>query len=270
MIALLVAGAYFVLHINSKTTVENPPVVTEEPAKTNLIIDKSLAEEKTYKGPDQYTTFKVTYPQFKNTSSEFNQKIEDQINAGIAQQKKDSADNWKARYDTQSKGENIPQYPKEDDKFYFNVSWKPVQENNSFVSFILTVSAFEGGAHGYETLTSYNYDVANKKEVTLASLFPNGVNYLKTISDFARKDLTAQFKKRLDVKTKTDEKNFQDGVVPMLMEGTTPVAENFSVFTFTKENVTIYFNQYQVAPYSMGQSSITIQRSPKAPNLIDP
>lgn len=259
VIILIVVGGYFLLHSSSKTATtnqSNTPAVT----KIDLVINNSLAIEKTYTTPDKYTVFKVTYPQFKNTSAEFNKKITDQVNAGIAQQQKDSADNWKARFDTQSKGENIPQYPKEADKFYFDVSWKPTQENNQFISIILTVSAFEGGAHGYETLTSYNYDVLNKKEVTLVDLFPNDPSYLTTISNFSRKDLMIQFRQRLEVKTKTDEQNFQDTVVPMLTDGTTPIADNFNVFTFTPDAVTIYFNQYQVAPYSMGESSVIMPR----------
>ena len=109
-------------------------------------------------------------------------------------------------------------------------------------------------------LISYNYDVMNKKEVDLVDLFPNDPNYLKTISDFSRKDLTIQFKKRLEVKTKADLQNFQDSVMPMLTDGTTPTIDNFSVSTFTPDNITFYFNQYQVAPYAMGGSTVVMSR----------
>ncbi|MBY0376894.1 DUF3298 and DUF4163 domain-containing protein [Patescibacteria group bacterium] len=265
-ILILVVGVgigYFVLSRTSKTTITTVPKTEEQnPAKNiNLVIDKSLATEKTFSDPaDKYTIFKVSYPFFKNTSAEFNAKIADQVNAGIAEQKKSAGANWKARYDTQSKGENIPQFPKEADKFYFNVTWKPVQENNKFISLTLTTSAFEGGAHGYETITSYNYDVVNKKEVALASLFPNDPYYLQTISTFVRKDLTSQFRTKLNVKTKDDEANFSQVVLPMMQDGTVPDLTNFNVFTFTDSSVTFYFNQYQVAPYAMGSSTVTMPR----------
>jgi hypothetical protein len=259
VIVLVGFGVYKVLSISSKTVTTNQET-PDQVLETNLVIDESLATEKTYSTLDKYTTFKIIYPQFKNASPEFNKKIEEFITTGINQQKKDAADNWQARYDTQTKGENIPQFPKEVDKFYFNASWKPVQQNDKFISFTLTISAFVGGAHGYETITAFNYDVVNKKEVTLAELFPQDASFLKTLSDFSRKDLTAQFRKRLEVKTKEDEKNFQSGVMPMLVDGTTPTLENFNVFTFTDEIVTIYFNQYQVAPYAMGGSSVVISR----------
>jgi hypothetical protein len=259
-IVLVVTGAYLLFHSSSKTTTTNPTQTTPEVPKTPLVVESSLSTDKTYTTPDQYTVFKVAYPQFKNTSTAFNKNIADIVTAGIAQQKKDSADNWKARYDTQSPGENIPKLPAEADKFYFDTSWAPTQENNQYISFILTISAFEGGAHGYETLTSFNYDVVHKKDFTLASLFPNDPNYLKTISDFSRKDLEAQFRQRLNIKTSDDETNFQQTILPMLDDGTTPTADNFSVFTFTDKTITFYFNQYQVGPYSMGQSTVVMPR----------
>ena len=259
VVLFFVAGLYFLTKNKTQTTVV-PQKAPIENKQTVSLVDSSLSVDKTYTAPDVYTVFKVDYSQFKNTSAEFNKQIEDLVTTGIAGQKKDSADNWKARYDTQSSEEKIPQFPKEADKFYFNVSWKPTQENSNFVSFILTTSAFTGGAHGYETLTSFNYDVVNKKEVTLADLFPQDPSYLKTVSDFVRKDLTTQFRTRLEIKTQADEANFQASVIPMMMDGTTPDANNFSVFTFTPDAVTIYFNQYDVAPYSMGQSFVVMPR----------
>lgn len=262
IVLIFILGIYLGTKYNSSKKPEevaetSPTTDTEKPA---LIIDKSLSIDKTYTAPDKYTIFKVTYPQFKNVSADFNQKIADLVTAGIALQKKDSEENWKARYETRSSGDNITEFPKEADKFYFDVSWEPTQENNDFISFILTISAYEGGAHGYETLTSFNYDVVNKKEISLADLFPNDPNYLKTISDFSRKNLTAQFREKLSIKTKADEANFKDSVLPMLESGTTPDEINFSVFTFTDDKITFYFNQYQVAPYAMGGSSVTMSR----------
>jgi hypothetical protein len=255
----IMVGGYLLIRGNAKpeTSIKE---TTKQVATPPVIIDKSLVKEIIYETPDNYTNFKVIYPEFKNTPDTFNQIIADLVNTSIDEHKKDAGGNWQARYETQSKGENIPQYPKEDDKFYFNVSWKPTQENNNYISFLLTISAYSGGAHGYEMLTSFNYDVKNEREIKLADLFPNDANYLKTISDLTRKDLTAQFKKRLNIKTKADEANFKDSVLPMMMDGTSPKEDNFSVFTFTSDKVIIYFNQYQVAPYSMGQSMVILPR----------
>lgn len=262
VIALGLFGFYFYNKNNpSKDKVNEAPITgTEKPQPVAKIIDRTLATEQKYNTPDTYTVFDVVYPQFKNAGADFNKKIEDTVMTGIASQKKDSADNWKARYDTQSPGEKIPQFPAKGDKFTFNVSWEPTQVNNQYISFVLIISGYTGGAHGYQNMVSFNYDVVNKKEISLAELFPNDPNYLKTISAFSVKDLTAQFHTRLNLKTKADEQNFKESVLPMLLSGTEPVPENFSIFTFTPKTVTIYFSEYQVAPYAMGESKVTIAR----------
>ncbi|MEO5635083.1 MAG: DUF3298 domain-containing protein [Candidatus Paceibacterota bacterium] len=264
--AIIIVLALFGMYFFNKNTpkVEKVPDQATSPtqptATIEKIIDKSLVEEKKFNELNTYATFNVTYPQFKNVSTDFNQKIADIVNAGIENHKKDSGDNWKARYDTKLPGEKISQYPPAADKYPFSVSWEPAQLNSSYISFILIISGFSGGAHGYQNIVSFNYDVKNQKEMTLSDLYPNDPNYLKTVSAIAYKDLYAQFHTRLNIKTKADEQNFKDSVVPMLTAGVVPTAENFSVFTFTPKTITLYFSEYQVAPYAMGQSKVIITR----------
>jgi len=87
--------------------------VKEEASKdtTPKLVDESLIEEETYKTPTAYTTFNVTYPQFKNVSKDFNQKIQDVVLEGVYAHKKDSEANWQARYDTRIAGDKITEFP---------------------------------------------------------------------------------------------------------------------------------------------------------------
>ena len=249
IIIIIVLGSYILIKGNFKEKVTNENQATSPIAKEStapLLIDKSLYEEKTYTDSTKYTTFKVTYPQFKNASAGFNQEIKNLVMEGIETHKKDSEDTWKIRYENRAPGDTITEFPKADEKFDFSVTWKPAQANAKFINLILTISGYNGGVHGYATLVSFNYDVAKKKEITLADLFPGDANYLKTVSEFSRKNLEAQFGKDL--------------VVSMLNEGTMPTEDNFSVFTFPPDTITFYFNQYQVAPYAMGVSKVTMPR----------
>jgi hypothetical protein len=258
VIAVIIAG-YFLLR-GKKTEVTETPKNTQTETKAEGAVVDSYVTEKTYSEPDQYATFDVTYPQFSNATVIFNQKIEKFVMDAIAEHKKNSADNWKARFETQFKGEGIKEFPKEEEKFSLKITWTPVQVNSKDISFIITTSGYSGGAHGYENISSFNYDVKAKKEITLKSLFPNDPNYLKTISDFARKDLNTQFHSRMEIKTKDDEAIFKESILPMLNEGTVPEISNFSVFTFTSKAVTFYFPEYQVAPYAMGSSTVVMPR----------
>ncbi len=232
--------------------------VAEEAPKPEELIDSSLVATKTYKEPSSYITFDISYPQFSNASAAFNVKIEELVLNEAGLQRGYAEDNWNARYDTG--GGSVPKLPKADEKFSIASSYKLVQANSKYISFLLSISGYSGGAHGYQNLYSFNYDVAAGKEVTLQDLFPNDSKYLNTISNFTRKDLEAQLRQRLEVKTKADEQNFKEGTLPMLKEGTTASLENFKVFTFTPEAVAIYFVEYQVAPYAAGESTVVIPR----------
>lgn len=223
---------------------------------SQAVIDTSLVTIKTYATPTDYATYEVSYPQFANASAEFNKKIEDVAMNAVHEHAKDSEENWKARYETRTPGETIAQKPSENDKFQLAIKYEPAQVNSLAISFILRISGYTGGAHGYENLVSFNYDVQNAKELTLDDFFKATPNYLTILSDFSRKELTAQFHERLEIKTPEDEQNFTESTLPMLLDGTKPEAQNFSVFTFTPKEMTVYFTQYQVAPYVMGESQV--------------
>lgn len=265
VVIILILLSYILIKNNTSRNTEGvkttePTPITEAEKPVAKVVDKSLYEEKSYTEPTRYATFKVFYPQFKNASAKFNEEIEDLVVRKIESHKKDSENILGERYENQLPGEDTTEFPTEEEKFSFDVSWKPTQVNDKFISFILIVSGYTGGAHGYENLASFNYDVVNKKEITLADLFLGDQDYLKTISEFSRKDLQAQFHKSLNVKTKEDEVNFKDSIMPMLLNGTMPAPENFSIFTFTTNSITFYFAQYQVGPYTMGEPKVTIPR----------
>jgi hypothetical protein len=42
----------------------------------------------------------------------------------------------------------------------------------------------------------------------------------------------------------------------MIDAGTAPTLENYQVFTFTNDMLTIYFGEYQVAPYVYGPQKV--------------
>jgi len=258
-IIIVVIGGFYLIARNHTKEVPNDLVAPKEFVDSPLV-DMSLVEEKTYIKSTQYAVFDVKYPQFKNASMEFNERIGNLVDKGIENHTVDSKENWKARYETKQPGDDITEFPTEDQKFQFNMTWKPVQLNKDFISILVSFGGYTGGAHGYQNMVSYNYDVVGKKDLTLADLFPNDPNYLKTVSEFSRKDLLIQFRKNLEIKTKQDEAEALTPIMDMLIDGTLPVAENFRVFTFTGDAITLYFTQYQVAPYAMGEFTVVMPR----------
>ena len=47
----------------------------------------------------------------------------------------------------------------------------------------------------------------------------------------------------------------------MILDGTLPKKENFSNFAFTDNGLLVFFNRYQIAPYSYGSFNIIIPYS---------
>ncbi|MEK7569452.1 MAG: DUF3298 and DUF4163 domain-containing protein [Patescibacteria group bacterium] len=237
IILLAFAGFQFIIKNRASYEAEIPELKKQAPVEGEVLVDTTLSETKTFNAPTAFATFDVAYPTFKNASVEFNQKIEDLVMSAVAEHKKIAEDTWRAQAETGGTPE---------EKFQFYASWTPVQVNDNYISVLLREGGYTGGAHGYEMLTSFNFDVMGEKEIVLSDLFPGDPNYLKAISEFARKELRRQLKENLN----------ED----MLLPGTEPRDENFSVFSFTPGSLTFYFQQYQVAPYAAGQSKVTMPR----------
>lgn len=205
------------------------------------IINESEAEERLYE-------LKVSYPRFPLLSESFNEKVRVFVEENIADFKRAARENMEARIATLPENERDSFIP---EPFYFVASWTPTQMNDSFVSFVIHIYAYEGGANGREELATFNYDVKAKREVTLHNLFPEeGDNYLEKVSKFSRERLISEL-------IFGGENEF---MLDMLESGTAPSEENFKHFTFTDDAVIIYFEKYQVAPGSYGEQRVTIPR----------
>lgn len=248
---------------NHKTRVEPK---TEKDVTTKVVeglIVPNTYETKVLNPNSAYLKFDVKYPYFKNADKDFNSKIETLIQGQIQDDIKTSQENWQARYDTQSKGENIPRVPQNDaDKFYFSSDFTIVQSNSSYISFVLDYNGFNGGAHGYENKVSYNYDVKNQKNIELKDLFPNYPDYLTYLSTQSRESLKKTFATVSDndreQATAEEIKTIVNDIVTSIESGTEPKEENFSIFTFTPDKIKIYFAQYQVGPYAIGMPEVEI------------
>jgi D-alanyl-lipoteichoic acid acyltransferase DltB (MBOAT superfamily) len=181
-------------------------------------------------------------------SSSFNAAIANYVSSNLAQFKTDSDANWQARIDTMPSGTKNLLPPQ---AFTFASNWTPAQINNQYISIIVRLDYFNGGANGTQLLQTFNYDVATGKIMTLADLFPNVPTYLQQISQLAIQELTSSMSDASNGNAPAD----------MIKEGAAPTADNYANFTFTDYIVTVYFPKYQVAPGSFGEQQIGITRS---------
>ncbi len=109
------------------------------------------------------------------------------------------------------------------------------------VSILYYVMSYTGGAHPNHYIASLNYDLNQGHSLRLDQLFLPGSNYLEVISQYCRKELTAQ------------------GYLGAGFDkGADPTWGNYRVWAITSEGLMIQFNTYQVGPYVSGAPSVTI------------
>ena len=189
------------------------------------------------------------YPQFTSTAKSLSTMIATDVNARIAEFKKNATENWKARQDTTPTGQ--PKEANPTTPFDFIATWEPKQLNTRTISLIVRIYAYEGGAHGNSELKTYNYNVQTGSPLSLASLFPDDPNYLAMLSKYA-------YDRLLQYLTTASDGHVQ---MDMLKQGTAPTPDNFKNFTFNDNAITFYFPKYQVAPGVFGEQTVMFGRT---------
>lgn len=202
-----------------------------------------IIEEKTITDKEKPFNIELTYPTFKGLD-DLNRKMEDTVNKELTEFKKVSLENDQAVKEVDI--ESYTKYPRE---YYLSISYEKGLIDENTISIILDTSNFTGGAHGSNYFTPINYDIKNKKDITLADLFPGQADYIKKISDFCIEDLKKQIYDRTE--------GMDAGWV---QEGAGPDEKNFSVFMINKNNIVFYFPQYQVAAYAVGSFTVQMPR----------
>lgn len=111
------------------------------------------------------------------------------------------------------------------------------------ITIVFYIETYLGGAHPNHEIMSFSYDARNGEFIDIATLEKSDPMILSKISFLSRKAL------------KQNEKIVS---YSMMIEGTKPLKENFSKFAFTNEGLKLFFQRYQVAPYSSGDISIIV------------
>lgn len=134
-----------------------------------------------------------------------------------------------------------PDFPYTLDSYYE----KYASEN--YLSYVFFTSMYTGGAHPNNTIHTITYDKKKDKMITISDLVNKSPHLLEFLSEESRQILRKY-------------PSFQTPyfIEDMLLEGTSPTKENFRNFAFSKEGLILFFEQYQVAPYSEGSFRVVI------------
>ncbi|MCK9578400.1 DUF3298 and DUF4163 domain-containing protein [bacterium] len=241
LIAGAMIGYYFPKQESGKLETMIQPVVNVNPNPTITVSTISQS--------DEIFNINAQYPQFSLVNPSFNKKISDLINTRLSEFKKSSQENLKAMKETITVGEPMPDW-----KFYFKADWEPAQINKDYISVVVNVYSFSGGAHGDSEVYTFNYDLASKKEITFSNFIGDSQENLKTISRLAIEDLVNQRANFGETNSKDIKKELEEG-------GAAPIFDNFNYFTFDNDMVTVYYQKYQVGAGAMGIMKTSFQKS---------
>jgi hypothetical protein len=238
---------------NNNLALTNDQNQQEQQKALRVSVSTSTVSQK-----DSFYNIQGSYPQFTLADETFNKKISDLVLGKIETFKKDAKDAWEARKATAAPGEAVFDNP--ETPFDFIANWTQTRFDEKYISFSLTIYYFSGGAHGLTEVDGFNYDIMNKKEITMNEFLGNSSRNLEELSQLAKRQVVLQLQ--------SNGLQIDSFLEQMVNDGTKPVLDNYENFNFNKDSLIIYFQQYQVAPGSAGQVTITFDKNTLEENSI--
>ena len=124
----------------------------------------------------------------------------------------------------------------------YDVTYK----SNSVVSLYTDEYMFLGGAHGNTKREAQNWNMQAGRFIELVSLYPNNPYYIIDIL----KNINSQIAKQ----NASGENQYFDNYCQLVLENF-----NLDNFYITDKGIVIFFNQYEIAPYSSGIPTFLIK-----------
>jgi uncharacterized protein len=116
----------------------------------------------------------------------------------------------------------------------------------NLVTVALTFWAYTGGAHGYGSTSCTLVDLRTGKTVAPEGVFAAGSPWLQEVVAMVGADLKKQF---------VENPGFEDALQPIKLTKTVNTSGHFC---WHADKLQIYFNQYDVGPYSAGPYTVDI------------
>lgn len=133
-------------------------------------------------------------------------------------------------------------YVQQDQYYTLNITYDSYIYKQ-YISYVFYIEYYTGGAHPNHEIWTIIYDTNLNQVITIDDLIKKDKNILNILSNISRNELIKN-------------KNIVD--INMLMTGTKPINENFSRFVFSDKGLIIFFERYQVAPYSSGNFNVIV------------
>ncbi|MCD7993659.1 MAG: DUF3298 and DUF4163 domain-containing protein [Clostridia bacterium] len=181
----------------------------------------------------------IRYPQFNNASC--NQEALQTINQYYVTQAREKGRYCRSVLYPQAAEEanynrvrSFPFFPYE-----FNVSYVVTYSQDCIFSLFSEQYTFTGGAHGSTLRTSETWDAKSGRQMTLNDFYPDNPSYIQDIQNWIQLEIAERLK--------ANPGTYFDNYPQLLRNSFHP--ENFYM---TPKGIVIYYQQYDIAPYSSG------------------
>lgn len=210
----------------------------------NKIINKTLKQELKYKGTT-ILTYKIQYPEITESPYTHGKEKFNEYN--------------------KSKAHELEQYCKEElfkeaiETYEYNIAngypimiydivtqYQITYNQNYIISLYNDQYIFTGGAHGNTIRTSQNWDLKIGKMIPLEQFYPNNPYFLLEIL----KQINEQIKKQIEKGTNQYFENY----CQLVLETFNPQS-----YYLYPDHIEIFFQQYDIAPYSSGIPTFSIK-----------
>ena len=177
----------------------------------------------------------IFYPQFKDTSGK---KDLSYLNEHYAEVGKEIA---AFKREFMEKARRDKGYG---DRYFYEISYKVARSDLSYISVVFEQYEYAGGAHGYEQLFSYNYDVKNDYFMELDDLALKS-NYKRAVID------------RINAQARNLERQGRIGS----WDGLYSLDEHQYQFYMKPDGFVMYFNPYEYGSYADSIREFTLPYS---------
>lgn len=160
-----------------------------------------------------------------NAQKLINDRIQDEINSSKSNVEKQAIED----------GEQSKKSGSDIRKYNFTSKYKVTYNKNNILSIVLTIYQYTGGAHGSTTEVAYNFDTNTGKIGVLEDFFGEDKDYRTKILKEIREDISKEPQNYF-----IETINNLNGI---------PYNQNFYL---EDEDVVVYFDEYEIAPYAAG------------------
>ncbi len=137
---------------------------------------------------------------------------------------------------------------KQEDKWPFelHIAFDIPYKSSSHTSIVFTETKILMSPQPVTQVFTYTYSMSTKTKLRIKDVFDDNIPYLVTLSQLCYDELMR------------DERLTAYLDLPLLKNGLLPIERNFSLFTLSQDELTIYFERNQIAPSFIGIPKATI------------